>query len=46
VFQNPKGSSYVESHPNVAQDATLGWGTLAFGSVTRAARWQQRLSRG
>jgi len=25
--EGPMADAFVESHPNVAQDATLGWGT-------------------
>jgi hypothetical protein len=27
VWENLKTDGFVESHPNVAKDATLGWGT-------------------
>jgi hypothetical protein len=38
VWENLKTDGFVESHPNVAKDATLGWGTrLPFESHCSAS---------
>ncbi len=34
--ETPKRSADVESHPNVAKGATLGWGTRRLASAAKA----------
>ncbi len=38
IAVKPMGDDYVESHPNVAKGATLGWGTIVFFSIPKTKR--------